>query len=78
MIKLKNKHGEFKFDRVEDLVAFVKPGQVEDFDMQQFGYLISNLTKHSGLSAYCSKGLSALIDLRNRGMEVVVAELRKP
>lgn len=76
MIKFKNNQGSFEFDRVDDLKEFLKNDKVGDFDMNQFGYLISNLTKHTKLSAYCSKGLGALIDLRQRGMETVVRELK--
>lgn len=78
VIKFKNKLGEFEFDRVEDLKEFLRGEDIEDFDMRQFGYLISNLTKHNKLSAYCAEhGLSALIDLRKRGMDAVVKELSK-
>ena len=75
MIKFKNKDGEFEFDRVEDLLKVLTVGKVEDFDMRQFGYLVSNVTKHNRLSAFCSKGLDALLELRHRGMDAVVKEL---
>ena len=77
IIKFKNNLGEFEFNSVKELKEFLKDESVEDFDMRQFGYLVSNLTKHTKLSAYCSRGLGALLDLRNRGMDAVCKELEQ-
>lgn len=78
MIKFKSKLGDFEFDRVENLIAFTKSEFVEDFDMMQFGYLISNVAGpgHTKLVAFTSKGLNALLELRVRGMEAMVKELK--
>lgn len=77
-VKFENTQGKFEFEDVSDLKEFLRSDSVTDFDMQQFGYLISNVCggKYYKLSAYCTKGLNALIDLRNRGMESVVKELK--
>lgn len=78
MIRFKNDQGEFEFDDVADLRKFLRPNDVTDFDMRQFGYLVSNVCghKYSALSIYCNQGLNALVDLRIRGMDKVVTELK--
>jgi len=78
MIEFKNKQGDFKFEKVEDLRKFLLEPDITDHDVRNFGYLISNICGHeySKLSAFCSGGTKIFLELRQKGMDQMVRDLK--
>lgn len=82
MIKFENEHGKFEFENVKELRQFLKEPDLVDFDIKNFGYLISNMKKYKGgitqvIIACQTQGLQVIYDLKNKGMNKMVDELKE-
>lgn len=75
MIKFKNHQGEFEFDNVENLRRFLEADEITDHDVRNMGYLASNLGCPR-LQILLGKGRKAFAELRSRGMDEMVRELK--
>lgn len=74
-VKMKNSQGEFEFECVEDARRFLEADEITDHDVFNMGYLASNLGCPA-MQLILGKGRKAFAELRRRGMDEIVRELK--